>query len=127
MSATRSTYSFSEECLHQLEAIRAEHGLKSITAAIEFIAAGWATQQALLKTLELLKKYTNELRRNDYLCIDLLNAITIQQDISVVPPHHERTMRSPALQDSYKNLNDYLNSIATKNKDGASALEEMNE
>lgn len=127
MSSTRSTYSFSEECLCQLEAIRVEHGLKSITAAIEFIATGWVTQQALLKTLDLLKKYANELRRNDYLCIDLLNAITIQQDISVVPPHHERTMRSPALQDSHNNLTEYLNSIATKNKDGTSMPEEINE
>lgn len=117
MNSSRSNYRLSDECLRNLELIQAQHGLKSATAAIEFAAANLRPQADLYKQIELMKKHINELRRNEYLVIDLLNALTLQLDVSTVPPHHVSAMRSPALNDAQSNLKGYIDAVLTKNKD----------
>lgn len=124
MNSSRSNYRLSDECLRNLELIQTQHGLKSITAAIEFAAANLRPQADLYKQVELMKKHINELRRNEYLVIDLLNALTLQLDISTVPPHHVSAMRSPALNDAQKNLRGYLDTIAAKNTDVMPAVDD---
>lgn len=134
MSSNRTTLQISDQCMANLREIKESNGLKSITAAIEYAAAAHVgTQEAveqqrrLERTLAQHKKYLNELRRNDYLIIALMNAITLSLDVSYAPPHHDKLFRSQALQAAHENLSAYLDSIMTRNMEYSDNSEVQNE
>lgn len=127
MDSPRTNLRLSEKCREDLAKIQESAGLKTMTAAIERAAATYAQQADMNATLRLIKKYLNELRRNDYLILDLLNAFALQMDVSQLPPHHIKNMRSPALQSAHDNLSGYLNDVLTRNKTGAAAMEDFDE
>ena len=119
------SYRLSPECLDQLRMIKVENGLSSITAAIEFSASAYSGTKELLAALGTadhkmsnINKSINELRRNDYLILALLNAISVEMDISNVPPHHDSKFRSPALSSAHENIQGFLADVMTKIRGG---------
>lgn len=134
MPGNRTNVRLNDKCMEDLERIRTSRNLKSLTAAIELAAAEYVDSRQLIELqaatdakLDLLKKYTNELRRSEYLVIGLLNAITLKLDISDVPPHHDKVFRSPALQSAHNHLDTYMNEILTRNRERAMEKEAQNE
>lgn len=128
MSKQRFNMAFSEECVELLEKIKLENNLTSVTAAIEFAVSSHQGIQELQASLlenkkqtALLKKHINELRRNEYLIISMLNAMTLQLNVPTAPMHHEKKFRSPALIAAHNNLAIYLNEVMTTIKDNEQA------
>lgn len=121
MESTRKNLHLSKDCMDSLTQIMEQTSAKSVTAAIELAAAAYSSSAALADLqaatnhqLELIKKHVNELRRNNYIIIALLNAMVIDMDISMVPMHHEKQLRSPALTSAHENLSIYLSEVMTK-------------
>lgn len=120
----------SNECMAHLTAAQKENNLKSLTAAVELTAAAYQSNQKLIKKAESidvqlaqLKKYINELRRNNYLIISLLNAITLQQGTALVPMHHDKRFRSPALATAHDNLAVYMKEVMTRLHGDSSSMD----
>lgn len=116
----------SGEIKETLKEIMAENGLSTISAAIGFAVSHHQGNAQMAHELALLKKYANEIRRNNYILIGLLNAVTLHLDVSYVPPHHVKSMQSTALQAAHVNLSEYLDEIMAKNRDAATAGEHVN-
>ena len=119
----------SEQCLSDLYCLMEKHDLHSLSATIEFLVQDYSLlQQEQKQITEMLhhieritslnKKYLNELRRHSFLLLELLNAICMQQNVSICPPHMNKDFRSQALQIAYENLDRYMQDILTKNKEG---------
>lgn len=119
----------SEQCLSNLYHLMEVRDLGSLSATIEFLVQDYSLlQQEQKQITEMLhhieritslnKKYLNELRRHSFLLLELLNAICMQQNVSICPPHMNKDFRSQALQIAYGNLDRYMQDILTKNKEG---------
>ena len=119
----------SEQCLSDLYCLMEKHDLHSLSATIEFLVQDYSLLQqeqkqilerlnSMERTANLNKKYLNELRRHSFLLLELLNAICMQQNVSICPPHMNKDFRSQALQIAYENLDRYMQDILTKNKEG---------
>lgn len=119
----------SEQCLSDLYCLMEKYNLGSLSTTMEFL-----TQDYLLlrqeqkqiterlhhieRIISLNKKYLNELRRYSFLLLELLNAICMQQNVSICPPHMNKDFRSQALQIAYENLDRYMQDVLTKNQEG---------
>lgn len=117
MTKKKTSIKLSENTIQEIEVIKGRYHLNTNTAAIEQAVHVYATQEDILKELALMKKYLNEIRRNNYLELGLLNAITITLNVPTAMPHQDPKYQSMALISAHENLSIYLNEIATKNKD----------
>ena len=119
----------SEQCLSDLYCLMEKYDLHSLSATIEFLVQDYSLLQQEQKQIaerlhpieritSLNKKYLNELRRYNFLLLELLNAICMQQNVSICPPHMNKDFRSQALQIAYGNLDRYMQDVLTKNKEG---------
>lgn len=121
MAEAKTSVRLSKKCLDEIKKIQQENNLKSYTAGIEFMAGLYSSTNEFNQQLKemdrkinLTIKHINELRRNDYLLIDLLNAVTMELNISEVVMHHKAAFRSSALQSAMDNLSVYLNEVQTQ-------------
>lgn len=80
--------------------------------------------QASQRELKLHRKYLNELRRNEFLILDLLNAICMNLNVETVLDHSQKDFVGPALADAKSNLSSYLHNILTRQKSGDQVSEE---
>ena len=80
--------------------------------------------EASQRELKLHRKYLNELRRNEFLVLDLLNAICMNLNVETVLDHSQKDFVGPALADAKSNLSSYLHNILTRQKSGDQVSEE---
>lgn len=118
----------SDQCLAELYQLSKTFDLGSLSSTLEFLVQDYVQLQkerrkfvdrleSIEKVSTLNKKYLNELRRNSFLLLDLLNAICMEQNIPFCPPHTNKDFRARALQLAYENLDHYMQEVLTKNKD----------
>ena len=124
----RKTFDFSTEQMERLEAIRVEQNCPTLISTVRYLISFYERNKGLTDTvfhnLNLNKRYLNELRRNDFLILDLLNALCIHLDISAVPSPADAQNRGTALNDAGENLKQYLHEIFTRNRTGDGDLSE---
>lgn len=121
-------FRFSPEMLSNLDEI-AKRLQCNDTQALAYAlqqTAGQAQQdaQASQRELKLHRKYLNELRRNEFLILDLLNAICMNLNVETVLDHSQKDFVGPALADAKNNLSSYLHNILTRQKSGEPVPEE---
>lgn len=128
MEKTKKTFRFSSDMLEDLKAITDQlhcNETQALAHALQQIAK--QTQQdaqASQRELKLHRKYLNELRRNEFLILDLLNAICMNLNVETVLDHSQKDFVGPALADAKNNLSSYLHNILTRQKSGEPVLEE---
>lgn len=125
MAKAVKAFRFSKNMEQSLEHIQQTENIKSATATIEFLIQFWHQKhtaeaahvqlQQQHKTLTLHTKYLNQLRRENYILLDLLNAICLEQSITACPPHHEHVWRSHAMSQARENLSKFLKQVFVKN------------
>lgn len=128
MEKTKKTFRFSSDMLEDLKAITDQlhcNETQALAHALQQIAK--QTQQdaqASQRELKLHRKYLNELRRNEFLILDLLNAICMNLNVETVLDHSQKDFVGPALADAKNNLSSYLHNILTRQKSGDLVPEE---
>lgn len=130
----RKSFRLSQEQLKNIQAIKETHHLKTETAAIEYALTATISADDLsqkLDTIEhelfLLKKYTNELRRNNHILLSLVDAISFKLDIQNVPVRDDKRFRTPAYLDAHAKMQEYLDAVMAKNKDKVTDSEVLDE
>lgn len=126
------TFRLSEQSLSST--IKEKYQLKSNTAAIEYALTATISADNLSQKLDtvehelfLLKKYTNELRRNNHILLSLVDAISFKLDIQNVPVRDDKRFRTPAYLDTYAKMQAYLDAVMAKNKDMVTDNEVLDE
>lgn len=128
MEKSKKTFRFSLDMLEDLKAITDQLHCNE-TQALAYALQQTARQtqqdaQASQRELKLHRKYLNELRRNGFLILDLLNAICMTLNVGTVLDHSQKDFVSPALADAKSNLSSYLHNILTRQKSGDLVSEE---
>lgn len=130
----RKTFCLTENQIENIKAIKEKHHLKTETAAIEFALTETILNSDLsqkLDTIEhelfLLKKYCNELRRNNHILLSLVDAVALKLDIQTVPQRDDKRFRTPAYLSAHSNMREYLDAVMAKNKDAVTNSEELDE
>ncbi len=118
----RKNFDFSEEEIGQLETIREEQDCPTLISAVRFLISFYEKNKELTgefqRDLKLNKRYLNELRRNEFILLDLLNILCIHLDISSVPSHADPQNHGTAYSDARENLKQYMHEIFTWNRTG---------
>ena len=124
----QKNFRFSSDMLENLKTITNQLHCNETQALAYALhqTAGQAQQdaQASQRELKLHRKYLNELRRNEFLILDLLNAICMTLNVGTVLDHSQKDFVSPALADAKSNLSSYLHNILTRQKSGDPVSEE---
>lgn len=121
-------YRIDESVLQNLNLICTNLGMTE-TAALEYLIQYYMKNQQTLSSLsvqitdfrrelDLHRKYLNELRRNDFLTLDMLNVICIEKNIPQAVPHTDKAYWSDAYAGARQNLSEFLNEVQTRNKYG---------
>lgn len=124
----RKNFRIDEQVQNSLTIICQQLGMTE-TAALEYLIQYYMKNQQTLsdlsvqigdfrRELDLHRKYLNELRRNDFLTLDMLNVICIEKDIPQAVPHTDKAYWSDAYAGARQNLSDFLNEVQTRNKYG---------
>ena len=128
MEKTKKTFRFSSDMLEDLKAITDQlHCNETQALAYALQQTAGQTQQdaqASQREWKLHRKYLNELRRNEFLILDLLNAICMNLNVETVLDHSQKDFVGPALADAKNNLSSYLHNILTRQKSGEPVPEE---
>lgn len=122
----RKNFRIDEQFQNSLTIICQQLGMTEM-AALEYLIQYYMKNQQTLsdlsvqigdfrRELELHRKYLNELRRNDFLTLDMLNVICIEKDIPQAVPHTDKAYWSDAYAGARQNLSDFLNEVQTRNK-----------
>ena len=124
----QKNFRFSSDMLENLKAITNQlHCNETQALAYALQQTAGQTQQddqAFQRELKLHRKYLNELRRNEFLILDLLNAICMNLNVETVLDHSQKDFVGPALADAKSNLSSYLHNILTRQKSGDLVSEE---
>ena len=64
--------------------------------------------------LMLQRKYLNELRKNEFIILNLLNAITYASNLDLPVNHNSKDLQSVAFQNALHNYREYIAEIQTK-------------
>lgn len=129
----RKHFLLSEEDIINIEKIKNNNHLKSNTETVKFAISSTANSslenqiKELQHNIFLLKKYSNEMRRDNYRILSYLDAIALKLDIATSFPWHIETMFSPAHMSINKNLKEYLDAIITKNESNTHITGELDE
>lgn len=75
--------------------------------------------------LMLQRKYLNELRKNEFLILNLLNAITYASNINLPVNHNNKDLQSIAFQNALINYREYISQIQTKISENDKNIEEQ--
>lgn len=118
----RKTFDFTPEQIASLEKICEEQNCPNLISTVRFLIGYYEKNKELNNeirhNMKLSKRYLNELRRNEFMVLDLLNTICIALNISSVPSHVDPQNRGTALNDSMENLRRYMHEIFTRNRTG---------
>lgn len=119
----RTTIRLSEHERNILLEIQQAQNLTSMSAAVRFVlenhkatSAEQMTERNINTQLDVLKKYLNELRRNNFIVLELLNAICINAEISYVPPHNVANQQSTAYISAKEHLNEFMKDVLHNQK-----------
>lgn len=118
----RKTFDFTPEQIASLEKICEEQNCPNLISTVRFLIGYYEKNKelndAIRHDLKLNKRYLNELRRNEFVILDLLNAMCITSNISSVPSHADLQNRGTALNDAMENLKRHVHEIFTRNRTG---------
>ena len=118
----RKTIDFTPEQIALLEMICEEQNCPNLISTVRFLIGYYEKNKVLNNeirhNLKLSKRYLNELRRNEFMVLDLLNAMCIVLNISSVPSHADSQNHGTALTDAMENLRQYMRDIFTRNRTG---------
>lgn len=122
---------YTENIILQLQK---EKGFKSKNKAIKYMISSYYANEELKKEIKsihhdlmLQRKYLNELRKNEFLILHLLNAITYAGNIDLPVNHNSKDWQSMAFQYAVKDYRQYLAEIQTKMAENNKKIDELGE
>ncbi len=93
-----------------------DHIVKEYVSNTDHLEQTKQQQKAVDKKLDLVKKYLNECRRNDFLILSMLNALAIEGNVTYAPDHTNERMQSGAFKSARENLREYMQAIQIRLK-----------
>lgn len=101
--------------------LQKEKGFKSKNKTIKYMLTSYYTNEELKKEIQqihhdlmLQRKYLNELRKNEFIILDLLNAITYASNIDLPVNHNSKDLQSIAFQNASHHYREYISEIQTR-------------
>lgn len=98
-----------------------KNNLKTMNETLNLIIKNYSLSIATLEEIKqihhdlmLQRKYLNELRKNEFIILDLLNAITYASDLHLPVNHNNKDFQSIAFQNALNNYREYMEEIQTK-------------
>lgn len=114
--------------------LQKEKGFKSKNKAIKYMIASYYANEELKKEIKsihhdlmLQRKYINELRKNEFLILHLLNTITYASNIDLPVNHNSKDLQSIAFQNALHNYREYITEIQTKIAENSKSIDELGE